>query len=174
MLCWNQSCLFLFCWVCSDLLVDRVWSHRGILVSIFSTEGSSKWKITHWLKVWADLIVHTSGSRLLPHEPPGMFCQPFSQKTPPTHTHAHTFFFFFTSNVPLPGSFLHMEHWPNSHCCLRVTHCRIPESWVLLTRRCGSVLRVYTGGKGVNATCFKELHHVLTSVLKGTLGKSWN
>lgn len=62
-----------------------------------------------------------------------------------------------------------------AHGYLRATHCCIPKSGcVLLTLRCGSVLRVYTGGKGVNATCFKEVQDVFTSALTGTLGKSWN
>lgn len=62
-----------------------------------------------------------------------------------------------------------------AHGYLRATHRRIPKSGcVLLALRCGSVLRVYTGGKGVNATCFKEVQDVFTSALTGTLGKSWN
>lgn len=59
------------------------------------------------------------------------------------------------------------------HTGLATPGC-IPKSCVLLTLRCGSALRIYTGGKGVNATCFKEVQDVFTSLLTGTLGKSWN
>ncbi len=110
-----------------------------------------------------------------------------------THTHTHIYICMHTSTLscspsppifPFLISLLPMELWLKSaalshlHTGLRVTHCCIPE-WcvcvcVLLILCCGSVLGVYTGGKGVNATCFKEVQDVFTSALTGTLGKSWN
>ena len=109
-----------------------------------------------------------------------------SQRHTHARTHTSTHFLFFLPHLKylFPDSFLPTEHWLKSaglccgsHICttgLQVTHGCIPKSWVLLTLRCGSVLRVYTGGKGVNATCFKEVQDVFTSALTGTLGKSWN
>lgn len=138
--------------------------------------------------VSADLSVHTCGSRPLLHQPPGLLRQPVSRRT---HTYArtrpHTFVFSVTFLIPsFPRRFdntvllfflllFFAVAVAIAHGYLRATHCCIPKSGcVLLTLRCGSVLRVYTGGKGVNATCFKEVQDVFTSALTGTLGKSWN
>ena len=56
---------------------------------------------------------------------------------------------------------------------VQAKHRCIPKR-EFLALRCGSALRIYTGGKGVNATHFKEVQDVFTSALTGTLGKSWN
>lgn len=115
-------------------------------------------------------------------------CAVASQRT---HTGMHAFspnIFSTTSNFLFPHSFTFLDdEMPRCAVVIVIPHRRAgrrrlsPKRLLLLlllcvplTLRCGSVLRVYTGGKGVNATCFKEVQDVFTSALTGTLGKSWN
>lgn len=167
------------------------------MMPVCEEDGYREWLRWNWKKrnvfncvpnVSADLSVHTSGSRPLLHQPPGLFVvSPSHEEHTRNHaTRVHTLSFSpsllnFPFLIPsFPRRFdnivlLCAVAVATAHGYLRATHRRIPKSGcVLLALRCGSVLRVYTGGKGVNATCFKEVQDVFTSALTGTLGKSWN
>lgn len=122
-----------------------------------------------------DVCVHTSGSRPRLHQRAGLL----SLTSHRTHTHdMHTH----THNL---ANFFHLcfefsRFWflcLCRRCCYSTVAGRLAprlagrlppppplqQLCVHLTLRCGSVLGVYTWGKGVNATCFKEVQDVLTS-----------